>query len=100
MGQESRQPAAGRGPCSFDELRPRKHSPAGLKRLREAALRNRPWEYANGPVTPEGKARAAQNGRYAQKGPLSQREIAALRAECGTVSDSLAELRQRIRELS
>lgn len=35
----------------------------GRRRLQEAARRNRPWEHATGPKTPEGKARSAKNSR-------------------------------------
>lgn len=38
-------------------------SPDGRRRLREAALRNRPWESSTGPTSIEGKARSAQNSR-------------------------------------
>jgi hypothetical protein len=36
----------------------------GLEQLRQAALAGRPWEHATGPRTPEGKARAAANGKW------------------------------------
>ncbi|MCA9287865.1 MAG: hypothetical protein KDA05_04725 [Phycisphaerales bacterium] len=36
-------------------------SPEGIERLREAALRDRPWERSTGPATPEGRARSRQN---------------------------------------
>src|SRR5947209_11587459 len=48
---------------------------AGRQRLRESALRHRPWEHATGPRTPAGKARSAANGRVRQFGPRSIREI-------------------------
>lgn len=38
-------------------------STEGRRRLREAAQRNRPWEHATGPRTPQGKARSSQNAR-------------------------------------
>ena len=47
----------------------------GRRRLQEAALRNQPWRYSTGPKTPTGKARAAQNAKKLQLGPLSVREI-------------------------
>jgi hypothetical protein len=34
----------------------------GRERLRQAALRIRPWERTRGPTTPEGKAKSARNG--------------------------------------
>jgi hypothetical protein len=50
-------------------------TPAGRERLRQAALRNRPWRFATGPRTPAGKARVALNGKIRQLGPRSVREI-------------------------
>jgi hypothetical protein len=47
---------------------------AGRERLREAALRNRPWRHSTGPRTPEGKQKVALNGRHQQKGELSVRQ--------------------------
>jgi len=47
---------------------------AGRQRLREAALRNRPWEHSTGPRTLEGKRRSAVNGKRRQKGTASVRE--------------------------
>ena len=49
-------------------------SDAGRVRLREAALRNRPWEFATGPRTPAGRAKVALNGKRHRKGVLSARE--------------------------
>ena len=43
--------------------------------LREAVLRNRPWERSTGPRTEAGKARSAANGRYRQRGQQSVRQI-------------------------
>jgi hypothetical protein len=50
-------------------------TPQGRERLRQAALKNRPWRFATGPRSPAGKARVALNGKTRQKGPLSVREI-------------------------
>jgi hypothetical protein len=63
---------------------------AGRERLRQAALRSRPWEFATGPRTPAGKARSAQNGRARQRGPVSVRR---LRAGLADVRALLGELR-------
>lgn len=52
-------------------------TPAGRERLRRAALANRPWQYATGPRTTEGKAKAAANGRTRQFGLVSLRELKA-----------------------
>ena len=51
-------------------------------RLRAAALANRPWEMATGPRTPEGKARSADNGRFAQQ---AERSVRAMRAEVASI---------------
>jgi hypothetical protein len=59
------------------EIRPRKFSAESRERLRAAALANRPWEKTRGPITPEGKARCAQNGRFNQRGEKSRRELRA-----------------------
>ena len=47
------------------------------QRLREAAIRNRPWLKATGPKSDAGKAIVAMNGRKRQKGPRSVRQIRA-----------------------
>lgn len=52
-------------------------TPEGRERLRQAALRNKPWLHSTGPTTPEGKARSAANGRKRQVGEKSIREIRA-----------------------
>ena len=49
----------------------------GRERLRESAMKKRPWLYSTGPRTDEGKTRSANNGRYAQKGDRSQRQVRA-----------------------
>lgn len=61
---------------------------AGRQRLREAALRNRPWAKSTGPRTEQGKTQARINGKLRQKGLLSTREIQA----------ELREIRRLIRE--
>ena len=74
-------------------------TPAGRLRLRQAALRDRPWEHATGPTTLEGRARAASNGRHRQTGPISRRQaraeiaeiigvVAGLWEECEIVANS------------
>jgi hypothetical protein len=62
----------------------------GRERLRQAALRGKPWEHATGPRTPEGKAKAARNGKARQLGPVSVREI---RAELSSLRVLAADMR-------
>jgi len=52
-------------------------SAKGLERLRESAIRNKPWEHSTGPKTAPGKAQVVANGKKRQKGPKSVREIRA-----------------------
>lgn len=47
----------------------------GLRRLREAALRNRPWEHSTGPKTKAGRAQSVINGKKRQLGSKSVREV-------------------------
>jgi hypothetical protein len=65
---------------------------ASLARLRAAALANRPWRFATGPKTVEGRARAASNGRRRHIGPLSVRqaraEIAKVRSMIRAIHDT------------
>ena len=68
----------------------------GRQRLREAALRDRPWERGTGPRTPEGKARSALNGKARQKGPLSVRELRASLADVKELIGQMRETRARL----
>jgi hypothetical protein len=52
-------------------------TPEGRERLRQAALRNRPWRFSTGPQTTAGKAAAARNGERRRDGLLSVRELKA-----------------------
>lgn len=72
-------------------------TPAGLERLREAATRNAPWRFSTGPRTPQGKARAALNGRVRQKGELSVRQLRAQVADVGGLIDMMGEMRRSLR---
>jgi hypothetical protein len=71
-------------------------SPEGRERLREAALRNRPWRLSTGPRTPEGKARAAQNNKVQQTGPVSVRQLRAAVAKLGSLVKDMREARDRL----
>jgi hypothetical protein len=52
-------------------------TPAGRERLRQAALRTRPWMCSTGPTSAAGKAQAVANGKRRQLGPYSVRELRA-----------------------
>ena len=69
---------------------------AGLARLRVAALAFCPWKKSTGPRTSEGKARAADNGRYRQEGEVSVRGV---RAELAEGYELLREIREIRRSL-
>jgi len=62
--------------------------------MREVALKYRPWQYATGPRTPEGKAKVAENGRYAQKGEVSRRQREKEVAEAHNLLAELAAVRR------
>ena len=66
----------------------------GLRSLREAALRNKPWLHSTGPKTPEGKARASQNGRYRQTDDMSRREREAELSEMNALVTAMTEGRR------
>jgi hypothetical protein len=67
----------------------------GRERLRAAALRNRPWLQSTGPRTPEGKARAAENGRKRQTGSISTSKLRSMLAEVRSLRRSIAGLTNR-----
>jgi hypothetical protein len=50
-------------------------TPAGLERLRQAALERQPWRHSTGPRTAHGKAVCAANGRKRCRDVLSFTEI-------------------------
>jgi hypothetical protein len=73
----------------------RGHSVAGLERLRQAALRNRPWRFSTGPRTPEGKVICAANGRRLKRDIYSFPEIRGEIKQANALALALAELRER-----
>ena len=74
-------------------------SQAGRQQLREAALRHRPWERSTGPTSPEGKAKAAANGRRRQRGSKSLRQIRKEVATDARLLGELAKIREDIEQL-
>lgn len=71
-------------------------TPEGREKLRETALRNRPWKFSTGPRTAAGKARVALNGKRRQAGTRSVRELRADLTELKKMSASLREHRQSV----
>ena len=50
-------------------------TPEGREKLRQAALKHKPWRFSSGPKTPEGKAKVALNGKKRLLGSRSIREL-------------------------
>lgn len=71
-------------------------SPQGRERLREAALKNRPWRFSTGPRSIDGKTRAARNNKVQQKGPLSVRELRSGLAELRALAADMREVRTQL----
>jgi hypothetical protein len=69
---------------------------AGLERLRLSALEHRPWRFATGPRTPEGRARCADNGRRRCRGDVSIPQARAEVARAMALLDDMAELWRRV----
>jgi hypothetical protein len=67
---------------------------AGLARLRQSALEHRPWRFATGPRTAEGKRIVAANGRRRCRGDLSIPQARAEVARANALLGDLAELRR------
>jgi hypothetical protein len=66
-------------------------TPEGRERLRQSALKHRPWRFSTGPRTPEGKTQMAANAKKRQKGPRSVREV---KRDLADVCDLLREMRE------
>jgi hypothetical protein len=73
----------------------RKLTEAGRQRLREAAMNNKPWDYATGPRTDAGKAKSAQNG-WRQEADISFRRLREKLRDVQRSADELAELRRKM----
>jgi hypothetical protein len=70
----------------------------GRAKLRQSALAAQPWQYATGPRTLEGKARAAQNGKFRQTAEVSTRAMARELAELNRLMRDMAATRRLLRE--
>lgn len=68
-------------------------TPAGREKLRQTAKANQPWRFSTGPRTPQGKARAALNGRVRQKGPQSVRALRGQVSDIGGLIGAMKDLR-------
>jgi len=69
---------------------------AGRERLRQAALRNRPWLQSTGPRTEAGKRRVAQNARRANHRAATERERRSLRRDVVATVSGLAMLLKQL----
>ena len=69
---------------------------AGRMRLRETALRNKPWLRSTGPRTTVGKIRAALNGKKRQVDDVSVRELRCELSDVGCMLERLATVRKQI----
>ena len=65
-------------------------TPAGRKRLRELALKNKPWLQSTGPKSEAGRLQSAINGRKRQTTERSAREVRAEIASVRELLDGLA----------
>src|SRR5262245_5559997 len=74
-------------------------SAEGRERLRQAALAGRPWEHATGPRKPQGKSKAARNGKGRQKGERSVRAVRRCVAELTGLVGDMVRARQLVAEL-
>jgi hypothetical protein len=73
---------------------------AGRERLRQLALRNRPWTKATGPRAEEGKAIAARNGDKRRKGAKSVRQLRVELADVIGLVRMMAKSRKLLAEAS
>jgi hypothetical protein len=64
--------------------------------LRDAALRNQPWQFSTGPRSPEGKAKAAMNGHQRRADPQSSRQLRAGLTGFAGLVNQISQLRQVI----
>jgi hypothetical protein len=71
-------------------------SPAGIERLRQTALKNRPWLKSTGPRTAAGKARLAESVSKRRRLPDTDRVLKAELESAGRLLREMAELRQSL----
>lgn len=64
----------------------------GREKLRQTALKNRPWEKSTGPKTPEGKARSAANVEKWRQ-PGRKRQIRTSLGDVNVLMEEMARLR-------
>ena len=77
----------------LNQLKWKGFTPEGVQRLRETALRNKPWQYSTGPRTPEGKARSGMNGRHLPAGAISKADVERKLAEVNQLLKGMAACR-------
>lgn len=70
---------------------------AGREKLRQSALKHRPWQHSTGPRTDRGKRHSADNGRYRQRGGRSIRQMKAELRDGVACADELQELLEYLR---
>src|SRR5262249_34178800 len=73
-------------------------TPEGRERLRQFALSRRPWLSATGPRTTVGKSRVSANGRLRKRGEQPQRQVQAMLAGLGGVTEEMAALRRSLQQ--
>ena len=73
-------------------------TPEGREKLRQSALKHRPWRYSTGPRTVEGKARVALAAKKRKAGELSLRELQRQLADVNRLFDGLVTARQMVAE--
>jgi hypothetical protein len=93
MAKKTHEPDPERIAGGVGQLKGKVITPADRQRMRETALKYRPWQYTTGPRTPEGKSKVAENGRYAQKGPVSRRQQRRAVAEVNALLTQMAAVR-------
>ena len=76
--------------------RPRRWTAEQRERVRQAALRNKPWLKSTGPRTAAGKARSAANGPNHRKKRVRSPEAEDAMADAKSLAARMVELRQML----